>query len=701
MTENRYRPSSPVRRYPDPRASTGMVYSSSFDGNRYNPQPRTTYDSFPTPRHGSSYTTQPIRKTFLDDHHPGGGFVRTEYSVRPRNNSAVPEQRRPISTYVPRPASPPRNRYPVVTSSFREDPRYHHAPVREERYLQPASGQPRHHQRHSSATYADQERLNSSRVNKQPEYHRRGGYNQYPSNSSGGAPPHDEGFSYTTPKEQFLQESARPPVRRDSYSRRERPVSIMGLQEYRAPPPRREGPPPASSRAALERLERDPQRPSRGGDSDPERDRGSDVPRRRHSMRTPAVLHHYRDDRDGYTSDNRPPNRPRHERIDEEDRPKNRYYEDRDRATVREPDRARERDKDRDRDRDRDRERDKVRDRDIDKERDRDRDRERDRDRDRDRDRARDNDRSTKTTDERRIPRSREPSPENAGLRKGVATAAGLAAAGGLVGLATKGSRASPVEDESDEHKGRKNRRRRHRDDDVDVDDLGNRFERDMAISNGDKSDRRRPEPRNEDPVDGQDDRRERRRHHRKHKDRSSRQEESDTTEDSADRDVNSRGQSRERTSEARGATRLRHSTRDPSREDERFSTNAEPRTVSPGDAEDTRPRRVQLVEPNDKKDEVRPRGILKKPREQPFPEDPNPEREGVAPLKDATKDGVPPNARWTKISRALVNPEALEKSHERFEEKDDYVIVLRVISREEIMKLADKTKEIRGKCSL
>jgi hypothetical protein len=105
----------------------------------------------------------------------------------------------------------------------------------------------------------------------------------------------------------------------------------------------------------------------------------------------------------------------------------------------------------------------------------------------------------------------------------------------------------------------------------------------------------------------------------------------------------------------------------------------------------------VQLVEPAEKREEFKPKGILKKPREVPFPEDPNPTREGVAPLKDAQKDGIPPNARWTKISRALVNPEALEKAHLRYEERDDYVIILRVVSREEIMKLAEKTKEIRG----
>lgn len=107
----------------------------------------------------------------------------------------------------------------------------------------------------------------------------------------------------------------------------------------------------------------------------------------------------------------------------------------------------------------------------------------------------------------------------------------------------------------------------------------------------------------------------------------------------------------------------------------------------------------MQLVERPEKKEEMKPKGILKPPKEK-FPEDPNPTREGVAPLKDAGKEGIPPGARWTKISRVLVNPEALERSHERFEERDDYVIVLRVVTKEEIMKFAEKTREIRGKRS-
>ncbi|KAJ9503171.1 hypothetical protein H2202_001325 [Exophiala xenobiotica] len=89
------------------------------------------------------------------------------------------------------------------------------------------------------------------------------------------------------------------------------------------------------------------------------------------------------------------------------------------------------------------------------------------------------------------------------------------------------------------------------------------------------------------------------------------------------------------------------------------------------------------------------PKGILKVPRDQ-FPEEENPVRESVAPLKPVRNEGIPPNARWTKISRALVNPEALERHRERFEAQDEYVIVLRVLSKDEILELAKLTLQIR-----
>ena len=103
----------------------------------------------------------------------------------------------------------------------------------------------------------------------------------------------------------------------------------------------------------------------------------------------------------------------------------------------------------------------------------------------------------------------------------------------------------------------------------------------------------------------------------------------------------------------------------------------------------------VQIVVP--RKDQSPPlKGILRKPTEK-FPEDPEPIREGVAPHKDAQKGkDIPVGARWTRIDRKLVNPEALERAKERFEERMDCVIVLRVLTKEEIQKLADKTKQIR-----
>lgn len=109
------------------------------------------------------------------------------------------------------------------------------------------------------------------------------------------------------------------------------------------------------------------------------------------------------------------------------------------------------------------------------------------------------------------------------------------------------------------------------------------------------------------------------------------------------------------------------------------------------------RPRKPVAVEPPTAKEpEAPPKGILKAPREK-FPEDENHIREGVAPLKDAQKNGIPPGARWTKIDRRLVNPAALEVGHERFEERAEYVIVLRVLTKEEIQAYAVKTQEIRG----
>jgi len=108
----------------------------------------------------------------------------------------------------------------------------------------------------------------------------------------------------------------------------------------------------------------------------------------------------------------------------------------------------------------------------------------------------------------------------------------------------------------------------------------------------------------------------------------------------------------------------------------------------------------VRVVSPSSSdRMEAKPiKGILKAPSTK-FPEDPNPIREGVAPHKNDEKlKEVPSGARWTRISRKIVNPDALAVGKERFEVRDDFVIVLRVLSKEEIQAYAAATTVLRGK---
>ncbi|KAM0256719.1 hypothetical protein ACHAQJ_004785 [Trichoderma viride] len=107
--------------------------------------------------------------------------------------------------------------------------------------------------------------------------------------------------------------------------------------------------------------------------------------------------------------------------------------------------------------------------------------------------------------------------------------------------------------------------------------------------------------------------------------------------------------------------------------------------------------KQVRVVSPPHEKKEDKPlKGILKQPSAK-FPEELNPIREGVAPHKEDKKlKEVPSGARWTKINRKIVNPEALEIGKERFELRDDFVIVLRVLSKEEIQTYANATQVLR-----
>lgn len=87
---------------------------------------------------------------------------------------------------------------------------------------------------------------------------------------------------------------------------------------------------------------------------------------------------------------------------------------------------------------------------------------------------------------------------------------------------------------------------------------------------------------------------------------------------------------------------------------------------------------------------------VLRRPTEH-FPEDPDFVRPGVASVDQARAGtAIPEGARWTEISRRLVSLEALELGRERFEEKQDYFVVLRVLTKEEIQQYAIFTQQLR-----
>ncbi|KAL8898330.1 MAG: hypothetical protein Q9207_006757 [Kuettlingeria erythrocarpa] len=120
--------------------------------------------------------------------------------------------------------------------------------------------------------------------------------------------------------------------------------------------------------------------------------------------------------------------------------------------------------------------------------------------------------------------------------------------------------------------------------------------------------------------------------------------------------------------------------------------------------------KKVRVLLPEEAADEVSPlelprrsgsfspqmKPVLRRPTEN-FPEDPAFVRPGVA-SADQARPGkeIPANARWTKIDRKLVNPEALELNRERFEERVDHVIVLRVLTKDEIRRYAIITQKLR-----
>lgn len=649
----------PSRRYGDPRASTGMVFSSSFDP-QYSKNPRHSTDLLSS-KSSRPYEALPVsKKTYLDPGY-GGSTSRTEYALRPRHNSVEAGARRPLSVMIP-PNSQELSRHrPVISDTGHDRPRspvpkIYHPKDDSGRYVVPAVSSPRHHKRHSSATPDEHPHISveRDRRNRAGSYVKSSAGKQYTLHPPAARYQEPDGYSYTGPREQFDRDYPAPRPRRNSYTRSERPMSVIDPPEWvpSAPVRREPGPPPASARQ-FDRIGRSESHrgiPRSGASSDTERD--PSLTRRRHSRtRAPVSLHQDRDE--GYSSQRdehgerreHREHRPRKDRYDED-----RYASDRDRPHY-------------------------------------------------------------TSHHERRHSRNRNESRDRNHFGAGLAAAGlGTLAATSIVGSAGKESREkeSEVSRESRESR-REQKERRYHDGDREYEQIPRDREhhsdkaRDRPLeqmedgSNRDlRRDRLQKDRSDSDSQEKHNIRREKRHRRRHDKDHASRDMESESGSDYRPKDAALREQS-EQDSESDAYYQQKRGKHRRHRQDSKVSSDNDTHTDAPQAPEEERQRKVQLVEPpKEKESEMRPKGILKRPKPA-FPEDPNPTREGVAPLKDAGKKGIPPGARWTKINRLLVNPAALEDAHERFEERDDYVIVLRVLSREEIQKFADKTKEIRG----
>ncbi|OJJ41633.1 hypothetical protein ASPWEDRAFT_278209 [Aspergillus wentii DTO 134E9] len=600
----RYRPMSPAGRMIDPmRASTGTMQLSSYDPYEP-PAPRYAYNysGYPpdVPYHApydprlhreSTLEARPIAsKAYRDHGHPK---LRTEYAVRPRQRSntasAADIPHSPLRVAIP---SSPLSRQPPIISSSYDRPT---SPLpADERYMVPASSRHgRAHRRLYSNDYSsDTGRLGhndkamvKSRVD--PGAYR--AYEarhppRYPHNARKGEDIDDyDAYSYTNPREQFEKDSAARMSYDRGVHRRERPLSMTGIEDIphlmAKKEPRTLGPPPSSR--GFDKLEREARVRSstlNSGDSDASRDFARS--RRRSRQRTPIALHQESDD--GYSSLTYDLNDSRQHRRRRRPRPEDEM--------------------------------------------------------------------------------GRQPHDDRA-LRK--ITAGESVASRSSAGLGTAG--------------------------------LGYSDDFDYELSP--RSDRHRPR------APGYDEHR----HHNRSSRPSRRRVESDSDAYTSDEDL--KDYRREPAApKAPGSDSSAGSGKDQSQHltvaRPRRRSKSRPRileaspTQEPGSGSSQEDLKTSVtVDPTPTKEleAPPPRGILKPPREK-FPEEPNPVREGVAPLKDAHKKGIPPGARWTKVDRRLVNPAALEASNERFEERSEYVIVLRVLTKEEIQAFAVKTQEIRGK---
>ena len=740
------RPHSPGgRRTGQPgRTSAGSFFPPSYldhaPSSRLRPEyaflPRTSGERVDAPRALAVRPYSPPRRGRDDDH-----------VVRPRRISmdpGEPTSRRPLSIMPPR--SPNKGPRPIIT----KDPDRPSSPVHKSSksssggvqevasYLIPASSASgRNHHRHSSLTTGDRLRT-LERDPRESTYP--GGSSRTSALRPAREDERDYNYEYTGPKKEFLRDGhPRPRERRDSYNTgRERPVSMVVPDrletEYRRA--RDPGPPPStrgfeglgraeslrqSRRAMDDDLSRREQ-PVRGyARTDPRDDRGYHEPRRPLRKST-------EDDYVPYPDENTRHNRPRKPTIDDErveprPRPRKTNLDNENTDLRTDP-------KPRDYDDQYTRGADERRRRHHD-----DRESNRDHDRRRDRDFEDKGDRERRTRDEARDKRERG---DDEGSKGGflVGGAAAATAAVGAAGLAVEGARRHRHK-ESDEKdavsRSVKDGRAVYLEPPFDRDSESTSISGDTRLSGGpedeDKEERRLRRRRERQ-------REEREYHEARDHDRRQKEDLPEPAPPESDHDAQPiardlpppvvippggpedpplrEQKSYERRPEPGSSPRerrhrryrrhRRHHSR--TRDEDSYSSPSSP--SSEGTDDDNidghltrEPPRV--VTPSNEIANAKlslppapPKGILKKAKDK-FPEPPNPVREGVAPL-DAAKKGIPPEARWTRINRRLVNPEALEQEGVRFEEYPDYVIVLKVLNQEEISRYAQKTHEIREK---
>ena len=684
------------------RSSTGsLVYPSPYD-DPYHAPVRSSRDSIPGPSAERILAPSNVTRLYRDKSPPRR--LQTDYIVPPRRTTLDPlVARRPLSVLAP----PAPNRYrPVITSAIEKPSGSYKPRLREEEphYLLPASSSRRDHHRTYSADHSDVGRyLSDGRERQERAGYRSSGINGRREGYNLNLPlvrqlkdDDDVGYEYTDRKEQMYRDTApRPRQRRGSdLARRERPLSMTGLEDYpqRLIQGSRDGRPPVTTRGFDKlgdnlnrsgslrheyKIPREPDLLPRDVPSRQDRDELED-PRRPKSTQVPVALHQ---DRDVSYTTSKPDRREPREKYSHGSRRAgslDRGVDDRGPGIRILAEDNRHRDSD-ERSR-RHHERRSRRDRDAVEE-------------------AEKHHRSSHRTDrgdaEDRDRRTRdEPRKEKHGDSK-----VGAEAALGVAGLAAAGLAADGV------------RKRHHRNkDSVDTDPEASLPDR---TRNGENNSLAViPDPSDSSNWSGEnidEDPSERRRRRRE---RAAREEDARPREkgrgrdndfvpstdksrresDSYDRDSQYPPQSMGEINDVRnGRSHRRYRTRDED-SDSGFSSDD-----SQHNARQHKSSQVRVVSPaRESKPEIKPKGILRPPREK-FPEDPAPVREGVAPLKDAGKKGIPPNARWTKIDRRLVNPEALDQGNERYEERIDYVIVLRVLTKAEIDAYAQRTQEIRG----